>query len=105
MATGIIGKDVLEAMLPLEGRANIGQGGVGTEGMGEAVGTSGHMLISAHCLHLQVRVWFQNRRVKYQKQQRLKPPAASAMAASPDEPSSSSDTITQTEDAKSVVGS
>ncbi|XP_024408731.2 homeobox protein notochord [Desmodus rotundus] len=53
----------------------------------------------------QVRVWFQNRRVKYQKQQRLKPPAASAMAASPDEPSSSSDTITQTEDAKSVVGS
>ncbi|KAM5318448.1 homeobox protein notochord [Glossophaga mutica] len=53
----------------------------------------------------QVRVWFQNRRVKYQKQQRLKPPAASAMAASPDEPSSSSDTITQREDAESGVGS
>uniref|UniRef100_G1Q6I1 Notochord homeobox n=1 Tax=Myotis lucifugus TaxID=59463 RepID=G1Q6I1_MYOLU len=49
----------------------------------------------------QVRVWFQNRRVKYQKQQRLKPPAVSAMAASPDEPSSSSDTIIQREDTES----
>ncbi|XP_047635165.1 homeobox protein notochord [Phacochoerus africanus] len=46
----------------------------------------------------QVRVWFQNRRVKYQKQQRLKVPTASAMAASPDEPSSSSDTSVQRED-------
>ncbi|XP_016057984.1 PREDICTED: homeobox protein notochord, partial [Miniopterus natalensis] len=53
----------------------------------------------------QVRVWFQNRRVKYQKQQRLRPPAASAMAASPDEPSSSSDTIIQRENAGSGVGS
>ncbi|XP_070284410.1 homeobox protein notochord [Myotis yumanensis] len=49
----------------------------------------------------QVRVWFQNRRVKYQKQQRLKPPAVSTMAASPDEPSSSSDTIIQREDTES----
>ncbi|XP_054442901.1 homeobox protein notochord [Pteronotus mesoamericanus] len=49
----------------------------------------------------QVRVWFQNRRVKYQKQQRLKPPAAPAMAASTDEPSSSSDTIIQREDPES----
>ncbi|KAM5250047.1 homeobox protein notochord [Hipposideros larvatus] len=53
----------------------------------------------------QVRVWFQNRRVKYQKQQRLKPPATSAMAASLDEPSSSSDTGIQREDAKSGVDS
>ncbi|KAM7078639.1 homeobox protein notochord [Molossus nigricans] len=53
----------------------------------------------------QVRVWFQNRRVKYQKQQRLKPPAASAMAASSDEPSSSSDTIIQREDSKSGTDS
>lgn len=100
-----MGKDVLEAMLLLEGRANIGQGGADTVGMGEALGTAGHILISAHCLHLQVRVWFQNRRVKYQKQQRLKPLAVSAVAASPDEPSSSSDTITQREDAESGVGS
>ncbi|KAB0361702.1 hypothetical protein FD754_005858 [Muntiacus muntjak] len=49
----------------------------------------------------QVRVWFQNRRVKYQKQQRLKLPTASAMAASPDEPSSSSDTSIQREDPES----
>nr|XP_005901400.1 PREDICTED: homeobox protein notochord [Bos mutus] len=53
----------------------------------------------------QVRVWFQNRRVKYQKQQRLKLPAASAMAASPDEPSSSSDTSIQREDAESGMDS
>ncbi|KAG5211666.1 hypothetical protein R6Z07M_004347 [Ovis aries] len=53
----------------------------------------------------QVRVWFQNRRVKYQKQQKLKLPAASAVAASPDEPSSSSDTSIQREDAESGVDS
>ncbi|KAI5145719.1 homeobox protein notochord [Manis pentadactyla] len=53
----------------------------------------------------QVRVWFQNRRVKYQKQQRLKLPATSAMAASLDEPSSSSDTSIQREDADSGVDS
>ncbi|XP_032981315.1 homeobox protein notochord [Rhinolophus ferrumequinum] len=53
----------------------------------------------------QVRVWFQNRRVKYQKQQRLKPPATSAMAASLDEPSSSSDTGIQREDTESGVDS
>ncbi|KAJ1078373.1 hypothetical protein K5549_018726, partial [Capra hircus] len=53
----------------------------------------------------QVRVWFQNRRVKYQKQQKLKLPATSAMAASPDEPSSSSDTSIQREDAESGVDS
>lgn len=47
MITGIIGKDVLEAMLPLEGRANFGQSEVGTVGMGEAVGTAGHIPISA----------------------------------------------------------
>nr|XP_031532354.1 homeobox protein notochord [Vicugna pacos] len=47
----------------------------------------------------QVRVWFQNRRVKYQKQQRLKLPPVSATAASPDEPSSSSETSIQREDA------
>lgn len=56
-----------------------------------------------HCLQLQVRVWFQNRRVKYQKQQRLKPPATSAMAVSMDEPSSSSDTNIQREDTESGV--
>lgn len=74
-------------------------------GTGETVGTASHILISAHCLQLQVRVWFQNRRVKYQKQQRLKPPATSAMAASPDEPSSSSDTGIQREDTESGVDS
>ncbi|XP_049640524.1 homeobox protein notochord [Suncus etruscus] len=50
----------------------------------------------------QVRVWFQNRRVKYQKQQRLKQPAESAMSASPDEPSSTS---TQRDEADSGVDS
>ncbi|XP_034856440.1 homeobox protein notochord [Mirounga angustirostris] len=53
----------------------------------------------------QVRVWFQNRRVKYQKQQRLKLPAASAMAASQDEPSRSSDDGVQREDTESGVDS
>ncbi|XP_021554791.1 homeobox protein notochord [Neomonachus schauinslandi] len=53
----------------------------------------------------QVRVWFQNRRVKYQKQQRLKLPAASAMAASQDEPSRSSDDSVQREDTESGVDS
>ncbi|XP_046517787.1 homeobox protein notochord [Equus quagga] len=53
----------------------------------------------------QVRVWFQNRRVKYQKQQRLKLPATSAIAASLDEPSSSSDTSIQREDTESEVDS
>ncbi|KAJ8781356.1 hypothetical protein J1605_011340 [Eschrichtius robustus] len=53
----------------------------------------------------QVRVWFQNRRVKYQKQQRLRLPAASAMAASPDEPSSRSNTTIQREDAESGADS
>ncbi|XP_004691416.1 PREDICTED: homeobox protein notochord [Condylura cristata] len=53
----------------------------------------------------QVRVWFQNRRVKYQKQQRLKPPAVSAMTASPSKPSSSLDTSMQREDTKSGANS
>nr|XP_008252471.2 homeobox protein notochord [Oryctolagus cuniculus] len=44
----------------------------------------------------QVRVWFQNRRVKYQKQQKLK-----ATSASLDEPSSSSDSSIQSEDTRS----
>uniref|UniRef100_M3Y874 Homeobox domain-containing protein n=1 Tax=Mustela putorius furo TaxID=9669 RepID=M3Y874_MUSPF len=53
----------------------------------------------------QVRVWFQNRRVKYQKQQRLKLPVVSAMAASQDEPSSSSDNSNQREDPESGMDS
>ncbi|XP_022359899.1 homeobox protein notochord [Enhydra lutris kenyoni] len=53
----------------------------------------------------QVRVWFQNRRVKYQKQQRLKLPIVSAMAASQDEPSSSSDNSNQREDPESGMDS
>ncbi|XP_025309353.3 homeobox protein notochord [Canis lupus baileyi] len=53
----------------------------------------------------QVRIWFQNRRVKYQKQQRLKLPAVSAVAAPQDEPSSSSDNSIQREDTESGVDS
>ncbi|XP_004398814.1 PREDICTED: homeobox protein notochord [Odobenus rosmarus divergens] len=53
----------------------------------------------------QVRVWFQNRRVKYQKQQRLKLPAVSAVAAFQDEPSRSSDDSIQREDTESGVDS
>ncbi|KAL2774069.1 homeobox protein notochord [Daubentonia madagascariensis] len=53
----------------------------------------------------QVRVWFQNRRVKYQKQQKLRLPAVSAEAASLDEPSSSSNTSIQSDDSESGVDS
>ncbi|XP_007950858.1 homeobox protein notochord [Orycteropus afer afer] len=53
----------------------------------------------------QVRVWFQNRRVKYQKQQKLKLLASSATAASLDKPFSSSDTSIQSEDIDSGVDS
>ncbi|XP_003793520.1 homeobox protein notochord [Otolemur garnettii] len=53
----------------------------------------------------QVRVWFQNRRVKYQKQQKVRLPAASAEAASLDEPSSSSNASIQSDDFESGVDS
>ncbi|XP_045405815.1 homeobox protein notochord [Lemur catta] len=48
----------------------------------------------------QVRIWFQNRRVKYQKEQKLRLPPESAKAASLDEPSSSSNASIQNENSE-----
>lgn len=50
MVSESIRKGVLEEMLLLEGRANVGPESSGHCGMGEAVGTAGHILISDHCL-------------------------------------------------------
>uniref|UniRef100_A0A2K6G6C2 Notochord homeobox n=1 Tax=Propithecus coquereli TaxID=379532 RepID=A0A2K6G6C2_PROCO len=53
----------------------------------------------------QVRIWFQNRRVKYQKQQKLRLLAVSSEAASLDEPSSSSNASIQSDDSETGVDS